>query len=342
MRSILFWLKLSLVAMTISATITVAVAPTPAQAGVGKKVKKTAKKVKKAVTKGGDRYFDEAKGMTVEGFDKAVDYAEDDLKRGIKFAGNQYEKAKKQIAKWSQDALQAMFKNAFTREIKQKSKLAIALATAAPFVFDDVLAIGNALREGEMSKAEELLDALLAHPKLEKAIALARKDFGTSLMAGLVGSGGGSVSKGVSVGGAATIVWGNAVNLDAGKVRQQMFFAAGGGMSFGASSSPGASGSLDVGLVLGFVKGDPTGALGTCFDGGAGVSIGAISVGFSMCFPLDFTKPLGDGFGAPSIFTVTVTRNVIPADPNAEISVSGGITAGMSHTIGLGRVKTEE
>lgn len=336
MKTMLLWMKLSLLAISITAL--------PAQAGVGKKVKKAKKKAKKVVkktNKASKKYFDEGKGITVDGFNKAVDYAEDDLKSGMKFAKNQYKKAKKQLEKWSQAALKAMFKNAFTREIKAKSTLAIALAKAAPHVYDDVLAIGNALRKGEMSKAEEKLNKLLVHPKLEQAIKLARKDFGTSLMAGLVGTGGGSYSKGVSIGGAASVIWGNAVNLDPGKVRQQMFFAAGGGMSLGLSSSPGASGSADVGLVLGFVKGDPTGALGTCFDGGAGVSIGGISVGFGMCFPLDFTKPLGKGFGAPSIFTVTVTRSMIPEDPKEALSVSGGISAGMSHTIGLGRVKQE-
>ncbi len=341
MNRFLLWSILSCAAVSFTAV--------PVQAGVGKKVKKGAKKSGKKVKKGakktkkttkkGKRHFSEAKGITTKGFKKAVDYAQDDLNAGVKFAAKSYKAAKKKLAKWSQAALKKMFKNAFTREIKQKSKLAFELAKAAYYVRKDVLEIGNLIRKGKMSKVEVLMDKLYKHKKLQKAIKAARRDFGTSLMVGLVGSGGGSYTNGVSVGGAASAIWGVARNLDKGKVRQQMFFAAGGGASFGASSSQGGSGSADVGLIIGFIKGNPSNALGTCFDGGAGVSIGEISVSFGMCFPLDFSKPLGKGFGAPSIFVVSITRSLIKADPSKKLSVSGAITAGMSHTVGLGRVK---
>jgi hypothetical protein len=340
MRAVLLWMKLSLMAVCVMAV--------PAQAQVCKKkknkkpVKKVVKKTKKAtkkVTKNKKKFFSASKGIAVTSFNKLEDFDVEDLKDGVKFAENQYKKAKKKMAKLSKAALKKAFQNAFTRELKQKANLIKHMFIAAPLVRKPAVAIVKAITSGKMSRVETAMKALVKHPKLQKAIKLARRDFGTSLFVGYVASAGVGYSKGIAGSVSGTLIIGSAITLDENpKILIQNFGALGGGLQGGLSTSAGGSGGVDTGVVIGFIKGEASNVRGTCFDGGVGLTLGRISTAFGMCFPLDLTKTFVKAFGKPSIFAVSVTH-AVGADPKENLEVSGGLTVGMSHTIGLGKLK---
>jgi hypothetical protein len=329
----IYRLCLSFVLVFQLALCAVIITPDTAQANPFKKAKKKAKKALKKAQKSANNEISDARkdlsktGQAVNNItgeiagqvDHAYDLTEGELMNATNYVGTQFDNLSAQLIALSQEAIMAVYKEAYQKNAKDYVQLTQQVGLVQYQIANELEDLASNLIEGNFKKTETLARELVAKDNMRAVKQAAQSVFGnqTAIIIQVDAEVGGS---GVGAGTSRGV----AINLTSGSPSVVIFQSAGGAVT----SNQGVSSSV----TMGFVRGGTANVPGPSIE----VSLSNLKLGF---IPELQNQPPWLPKTSSFVPAYAVVSLQLPGEPPVDPNEATTIAVGASYCQALQKIK---
>ena len=292
--------------------------------------------------------YNQATGAMEGVLDKAIDYGHEQFHTALEYTEKTWNEGTEWIEDLAEDAIEAAYREIYQKYVGDYVRFVGALAEAQFRIFvkpDNILTrIRDNLFAGKFSTSVDGVKELLASDEMKKAVDAGHSLFGTSFI--VVADLGFGASKGLVTGGVTGTI-GITYMMDhyQSYEYETCVFSALGGAIGATTPTPKLTGSVAVGIAMGFLAKDPTNIGGWFVDvSGAGtLENGIFSLGMSWS-PPGSKPPYVKATPVSGTARVALTGSydgTPKSSQSAEPSASGSLTIGGSYTWILQKIKND-